>query len=85
MRTFSILVLIAALSVASPVSAATISGIVTDSTGAALRSAQVTLRAIATGEETHVETDAQGRYRFDAPVAGSYLVIVTRAGSTIRG
>ena len=52
MRTFSVLVFIAALSVASPVSAATISGIVTDSTGAALTSAQVTLRAIATGEET---------------------------------
>ncbi len=80
MHTFSVLLLFAALSVASPVSAATISGIVTDSTGAALRSAQVTLRAIATGEETRVETDAEGRYRVDAPVAGSYLVIVTRAG-----
>ena len=80
MRTFSVLLFIAALSVASPVSAATISGVVTDSTGAALRSAQVTLRAIATGQETHVETDAEGRYRFEAPVPGSYLVIVTRAG-----
>ena len=80
MRTFSVLLLVAALGVASPVSAATISGFVTDSTGAALRSAQVTLRAIATGEETRVDTDAQGRYRFEVPVAGSYLVIVTRAG-----
>ena len=80
MRTLSLLVFIAAISAASPVSAATISGIVTDTTGAALTSAQVTLRSIATGQETRVDTDAEGRYRFDVPVPGSYLVIVTRAG-----
>jgi hemoglobin/transferrin/lactoferrin receptor protein len=80
MRTFSALMLIAALAVATPVSAATISGVVSDRTGAALTMARVTLRSIATGQETIVETDAQGRYRFEVPEAGSYLVIVTRAG-----
>ena len=80
MRTFPALLFVAALSVAAPVSAATISGIVTDSTGAALTSAHVTLRSIATGQEMRVETDGQGRYQFEVPVTGSYLVIVTRPG-----
>jgi hemoglobin/transferrin/lactoferrin receptor protein len=80
MRTFSALVLMAALSVASPVSAATISGVVSDITGAALTMARVTLRSISTGQEVVVETDAQGRYRFDVPASGTYLVIVNRAG-----
>jgi hemoglobin/transferrin/lactoferrin receptor protein len=80
MRTFSAVVFATLLVVAAPVSAATISGLVSDSTGAALTAARVTLRSIATGEETVVETDAQGRYRFDVPVAGTYLVIIRRAG-----
>jgi outer membrane receptor protein involved in Fe transport len=71
---------LAVLAVAVPVSAATISGVVTDTTGAALADARVTLRSIATGEERTVETDDQGRYRFDATAPGSFLVIVARRG-----
>ena len=65
-----------------PVSAlaATISGRVTDSTGAALPDARVVLRGVATGQETVVGSDSQGQYRVEAPTAGAYLVIVTRAG-----
>ena len=80
MRTFVVVVFLATLGVATPLSAATISGTVLDTTGAALVAARVTLRSIATGEENVVDTDAQGRYRFDVPTAGSYLVIVTRTG-----
>lgn len=80
MRRSMVLVFIAALGVASPLSAATISGTISDTTGGALKAARVTLRAIATGEETVVDTDEQGRYRFDDAMPGSYLVIVTRAG-----
>ena len=80
MYRFSVLIFLATLAFAAPASAATVSGIVTDSTGAALTSARVTLRSIATGEETVVETDAEGRYRFDLNATGSYLVIVRRAG-----
>ena len=80
MYRFSVLVVLATLAVADPASAASISGLITDSTGAALRDARVTLRSIATGEETVVETDAGGRYRFDLSTPGSYLVIVARAG-----
>ena len=80
MRTFRAFLFLAAFAVAAPSSAATLSGTVSDSTGAALASARVTLRAIATGAETVVETDAEGRYRFDIPAAGQYLVIAARRG-----
>ena len=81
MRTLSVFLFLAALSVASPCFCRAPSA-ASSPTPPAPRctSAQVTLRAIATGEETRVDTDAQGRYRFDVPDAGSYLVIVTRAG-----
>jgi outer membrane receptor protein involved in Fe transport len=71
---------VAALSAAVPVSAATISGVVTDTTGAALTDARVTLRDIATGREIVADTDAQGRYTFDVAAVGTYLVVVRRAG-----
>lgn len=83
MRTFSVFVFAVLLSAAAPVSAATISGTVSDSSGAAIVAARVTLRSIATGQQTVVETDQQGRYRFDVPDAGSYLVIVSRAGFSV--
>jgi len=80
MRTIRVLFFAAALFSATPVLAATIRGSVSDSTGSAVPSARVSLRMVATGQETVVETDATGGYRFDAPTAGTYLVIVTRAG-----
>jgi len=80
MRTIRVCLFAAALLAATPVLAATIRGSVSDSTGAAVTSARVILRVVATGQETVSETDATGRYRFDAPTAGTYLVIVTRAG-----
>lgn len=80
MGTFRIAVFLAALAVAVSSSAATIGGVISDSTGAALPSTRVTLKALATGEETVVETDAAGRYTFNVSGTGSYLVIVTRNG-----
>jgi outer membrane receptor protein involved in Fe transport len=80
MRRFFVVVFLALLGAAVPSSAATVSGLVTDSTGAALPAARVTLRSIASGQETVVESDAQGRYHFDVAGSGSYLVIVARSG-----
>ncbi len=80
MRTIRLLMLSAVLLAASPVLAATIRGTVSDSTGAAVPAARVVLRVVATGQETIVETDGEGRYRFDAPVLGRYLLVVTRGG-----
>ena len=80
MRVFRMLVFLAASAVAVSASAATISGVISDSTGAALPSTRVTLRDIATGQETLVQTDAEGRYRFSVSTTGSFLLIVTRDG-----
>lgn len=80
MRTFPILVFLSALALAVSASAATIGGLISDSTGAALPATRVTLKALATGQETTVETDASGRYTFTVATPGSYLVIVFRSG-----
>jgi hemoglobin/transferrin/lactoferrin receptor protein len=80
MGKFRIAVFLAALAFAAPSSAATIGGLVTDTTGAALPSTRVTLKALASGREQTVETDASGRYAFDVPATGAYLVIVARPG-----
>jgi hemoglobin/transferrin/lactoferrin receptor protein len=80
MRTFRIFVFMSAIAIAVSSSAATIGGVISDSTGAPLPSTRVTLKALATGEETVVATDATGRYTFDVAGTGSYLVIVTRRG-----
>ena len=80
MRTFRLLVVLSVLALAVSASAATIGGVISDSTGAALPSTRVTLKAVATGEETVVETDASGSYTFNVSGTGSYLVIVTRRG-----
>ena len=70
----------AVLLAAPPVLAGTIRGTVSDSSGAAVPAARVVLHVVATGQETAVETDQEGRYRFDAPAVGTYLLIVTRGG-----
>jgi outer membrane receptor protein involved in Fe transport len=78
MRTLSLF--LAAMLIASPSFAATVSGVVTDATGAVVPGARVVLRDVATGRETAVQSGPDGRYKFDTPDAGTYLLIVTRAG-----
>ncbi len=60
--------------------AATITGQVTDSTGAALGGSHVVLRGLATGQESAVDADSQGRFSLDVSAPGAYLVIVSRVG-----
>ena len=79
MRT-RILVLCTALAVwAVPALAATITGVVTDGTGAPLPDTRVVLRSVASGQEMEAQTGADGRYQIAAPGAGTYLVLVLRA------
>jgi hemoglobin/transferrin/lactoferrin receptor protein len=61
-------------------SAATVTGVVSDSTGGVLAGATVVLRGVATGEERAVDTSADGRFSFEPPMPGTYLVIVRRTG-----
>ena len=67
-------------STAAPAFAATVRGVVSDVTGAALPGSHVVLRGVATGQESATDTGADGRFQLDAPAAGTYLVIVTRPG-----
>ena len=70
----------AILLIAVPASAASVSGLVTDATGAALPLTRIVLRDIAAGTELVTETGADGRYRIDVAAAGTYLIVVTRPG-----
>jgi len=65
---------------ATSVDAATIAGTVSDVTGAMLTGTRVVLRAVASGRESAIDTGADGRFSFDVPTAGVYLVILTRRG-----
>ena len=73
-------VLLAVLMAAAPAVAGTVSGVVTDATGGALPGARVVLKDVATGREIMVQTGADGRYQFEAPGTGPFLIIATRQG-----
>ncbi|HXS12782.1 MAG TPA: TonB-dependent receptor [Acidobacteriaceae bacterium] len=60
----------------------TITGNVTDSTGAALGGAQVTAVEAQTGVSNTQTTDASGIYRFPALLPGTYKVTITAQGFT---
>jgi outer membrane receptor protein involved in Fe transport len=73
-------VFLVAVLAATPALAATVRGVVSDVTGAALPDSHVVLRGLATGQESETDTGPDGRFQFEAPAAGAYLVIVTRPG-----
>ena len=55
-------------------------GTAKDVSGGVLQAARVTVRNLATNEELVTKTDAAGAFRVSHLVAGSYLVVVERAG-----
>jgi hypothetical protein len=57
-----------------------LSGVVSDGNGAAIPSATVTAKNIATGEDFHGTTDAQGVFTFTSLQPGKYTVTVEAAG-----
>ena len=60
--------------------AATIRGVITDTSGAAVANTRVVVRDVATRQETVVQTGVDGRYEAVVPSTGTYLVSVTREG-----
>jgi hemoglobin/transferrin/lactoferrin receptor protein len=72
--------LVAAMLAGSPADAATITGVVSDPTGAVLPGARVVLRDVATGREVVVQAGADGRYALETPAVGTYLVIASFRG-----
>ena len=59
---------------------ASLQGIVTDSTGAALQNAEVVVVAVATGGVWELKTDTTGRYRVPVLQPGEYEVHVSQTG-----
>jgi outer membrane receptor protein involved in Fe transport len=77
---------LAAVVAGSTAEAATITGVVSDATGAVLPGARVVLRDVATGKEISVQAGADGRYQLEAPSVGTFLVIASHRGfsDTVR-
>lgn len=73
-------ILLSTLLWAGSAAAATVTGVVSDTTGGVLGGATVVLRGVATGEEHAVETAADGRFTLSTDTPGTYLVIVRRSG-----
>ncbi|MEO6224060.1 MAG: carboxypeptidase-like regulatory domain-containing protein, partial [Vicinamibacterales bacterium] len=65
---------------ASSAWAASVSGVVSDVTGAVIPGATVVFRELATGRERAVTTGGDGKYSFDGPETGAFLLVVTRRG-----
>lgn len=65
---------------AAAASAAALSGVISDASGAPVPSARVVVRDLATGKESAVVTGADGAYTVDTKTAGAFLLIVTRDG-----
>src|SRR5262245_25874069 len=57
-----------------------LSGLVSDSNGAAVTGAKVTLKNIATGEETKADTNSQGAFSFPQLQPGKYTATVEASG-----
>jgi hypothetical protein len=72
--------LLASRSAVAQVSGATLSGTVTDSTGAVVPKAEVAIKNEGTGETRSVVTDAAGFYSAPNLVPGKYDITVTAAG-----
>ena len=72
--------LLAALSMVGQEYRATITGTITDSSGASIPSAQVAAINVATGTAVHTETNTQGNYVIPYLLPGSYKLRVEHAG-----
>ena len=83
LRGFGLLCLVVLFSRSTPVAAqlsASISGLVTDESGAAVSGAAVSARDLETGAQRMLATDIGGHYRFAALAVGEYEVGVKKDG-----
>ena len=69
-----------AVPVAAQVVGGTISGVVTDTSGAAIPNARVSVHNDETGNERHLTTAGDGRYAAPSIPVGSYTIVVTADG-----
>src|ERR1700676_5036570 len=71
---------LAVIALQAQITTTTISGVVTDATGAGIPNAQVTVSNTGTGAAHTVTTNVQGAYRVDLLPAGDYEVEVSASG-----
>jgi len=69
-----------AVPVAAQVVGGTISGVVTDTSGAAIPNARVSVHNDETGNERHLTTAGDGRYAAPSIPVGGYTIVVTADG-----
>src|SRR5437870_13891142 len=62
------------------ISSASLSGVIQDSTGAAIPSVVVTVTNLDRNQTVNTETDARGRFRFGYLPVGEYKIDVQRVG-----
>jgi hypothetical protein len=74
------LVMLTSIGVYAQVSGATMTGTVSDASGAVIPSAQISIQNVATGQERAVTTDAAGFYAAPNMLPGRYDVTVTAPG-----
>ena len=72
--------LLAAIALPAQITTTTITGTVTDPTGAAVVNARVTASNIGTGVSRTTDTNAQGEYRIDLLPVGEYAVEISASG-----
>jgi hypothetical protein len=72
--------LLTSIQVYAQVSGATMTGTVSDASGAVIPNAQISIKNVATGQERAVTTDAAGFYSAPNLLPGKYEVTVTAAG-----
>src|SRR5262249_18906762 len=75
----TLLFLLSTLPISAQVSGASLTGLVTDGSGAVIQDARVTVVNVATGVETSASTQA-GYYNFPALSVGTYEIHVEKSG-----
>jgi hemoglobin/transferrin/lactoferrin receptor protein len=76
----AVIVVVLFLASVVPAGAATVRGVVTDTSGAPVPDTRVVVRDVATRREVVVVTGADGRYDAEVQATGPYLVSATREG-----
>src|SRR5579863_5848539 len=77
---FSWLLLLAAVSPVCAQTSATLSGTVTDSSGAVVSAADVTIKNVDTGAVRNTSADAAGRYQTPSLPVGQYEIHASKSG-----
>jgi hypothetical protein len=77
---FAVLFLLVPLAFSQTITTSDVVGVVTDTTGAVVPGATVTIKSIETNETRTATSNEQGEYRFPLMKPGEYVVSATTAG-----